>query len=382
MTSLAQELVDTIIDYLHDDSKALHACALTCQSWLPSSRHHIFRVVELETHQQCIKFWSLVKSNLGLGALVQIISIRERGHLWVEEDLPLVAPYISEARTMSVCDVTFTARVQACICMHFASVKRLELNLSRFPAFPPAAGLLQSFPKLTELDLWGIFWGSDVDGSSHDNGIRPKLALHNLFIGYCHVGPLINWLSSTSSLERIKTLSLRLGAPLDILPLATLLRSAGPSLEDLTVNCGLDIHGGFATDGRTATSVMSANKCSLVSTDPLFYNIDLAANPSLRSLTVQRVEAVNLGWLLSFMLSLPEIARIEDLTFEVDAGGFDPACVSTWRNIGDLLTRSMFESLRTVGFEIGCKSSKVAGWEDTIKQAMPALFSRGIVTIS
>ena len=257
MTPLAQELVDTVIDHLHDDHKSLHACALTCQSWLPSAQHHIFRVVELETHEQCIQFWSLMKSNPRLGALVQIISIRERGYLWVEEDLPLVAPYVSEARTMSVCDVTFTARVQACICMHFTSVKRLELNLSRFPAFSPAAVLLQSFPNLTELDLWGIFWAPGADCSSLNNSSHPiqKLSLHNLLIGYCHVDQLIEWLSSTSSLEQIKTLSLRLGAPSDILPLAMLLRSAGPSLEDLTVNCGLDLHGGFAADGTTGPTI-------------------------------------------------------------------------------------------------------------------------------
>jgi hypothetical protein len=38
---LPQELVDTIIDHLHDDPVTLRSSALVCSAWLPASRHHI-----------------------------------------------------------------------------------------------------------------------------------------------------------------------------------------------------------------------------------------------------------------------------------------------------------------------------------------------------
>ncbi|KAI0643471.1 hypothetical protein C8Q79DRAFT_915265 [Trametes meyenii] len=36
------EIIDAIIDHLHDDRDALHSCALVCARWLSESRHHLF----------------------------------------------------------------------------------------------------------------------------------------------------------------------------------------------------------------------------------------------------------------------------------------------------------------------------------------------------
>ena len=39
------EIVDIIIDYLHDDFDTLKSCSLVCHAWLPASRFHLFDVV-------------------------------------------------------------------------------------------------------------------------------------------------------------------------------------------------------------------------------------------------------------------------------------------------------------------------------------------------
>lgn len=44
---LAAELIDRIIDFLHDDEKALRACCLVCRQWLPCSRFHRFHSIYL-----------------------------------------------------------------------------------------------------------------------------------------------------------------------------------------------------------------------------------------------------------------------------------------------------------------------------------------------
>ena len=38
-----QELINYVIDFLHDNEYALYACSLVCHDWLPTSRHHKFR---------------------------------------------------------------------------------------------------------------------------------------------------------------------------------------------------------------------------------------------------------------------------------------------------------------------------------------------------
>lgn len=45
---LPQELVDHIIDHLHDDPLTLSNCARVCQAWLPTSRLHFFTKISLK----------------------------------------------------------------------------------------------------------------------------------------------------------------------------------------------------------------------------------------------------------------------------------------------------------------------------------------------
>lgn len=57
MTTLAsypQELVDSIIDFLWDDTQALKICSLVCHRWLPSTRHHLFSTTRLDLTQQSV----------------------------------------------------------------------------------------------------------------------------------------------------------------------------------------------------------------------------------------------------------------------------------------------------------------------------------------
>ena len=44
---LPQELIDSIIDYTHDDPTTLKSCALVSCAWLPASRYHLFRSVSV-----------------------------------------------------------------------------------------------------------------------------------------------------------------------------------------------------------------------------------------------------------------------------------------------------------------------------------------------
>src|ERR1700733_3510546 len=37
---LAPELIDRIIDFLHDDKRTLAVCSLVCRNWVPTSRLH------------------------------------------------------------------------------------------------------------------------------------------------------------------------------------------------------------------------------------------------------------------------------------------------------------------------------------------------------
>ncbi|KAJ7022319.1 hypothetical protein C8F04DRAFT_971679, partial [Mycena alexandri] len=44
---LAQELVDTILDFLHDDQKSLLSSSLIARKWVPATRYHVFERITL-----------------------------------------------------------------------------------------------------------------------------------------------------------------------------------------------------------------------------------------------------------------------------------------------------------------------------------------------
>ena len=46
--TIAAELTDHIIDFLHDDKRALSACALTHPTWLAASRFHLFSTITVD----------------------------------------------------------------------------------------------------------------------------------------------------------------------------------------------------------------------------------------------------------------------------------------------------------------------------------------------
>ncbi|KAI0826231.1 hypothetical protein BC629DRAFT_60912 [Irpex lacteus] len=47
MSMFPTELIDIIVDHLHDDWLALLQCALVCRTWTVSSRYHLFRKIKI-----------------------------------------------------------------------------------------------------------------------------------------------------------------------------------------------------------------------------------------------------------------------------------------------------------------------------------------------
>ncbi|KAJ7133827.1 hypothetical protein C8R46DRAFT_923543, partial [Mycena filopes] len=44
---LAQELVDIILDFLHEDHTTLLSASLTARKWVPATRYHVFERITL-----------------------------------------------------------------------------------------------------------------------------------------------------------------------------------------------------------------------------------------------------------------------------------------------------------------------------------------------
>ena len=51
------EILDLIVDNLHDEPTTLEACCLACESWIPRTRYHLFAGVEFNSQAPSVQSW-------------------------------------------------------------------------------------------------------------------------------------------------------------------------------------------------------------------------------------------------------------------------------------------------------------------------------------
>ncbi|PCH35336.1 hypothetical protein WOLCODRAFT_125740, partial [Wolfiporia cocos MD-104 SS10] len=57
------ETWDQILDYLWDDTPSLKACSMSCRSWLPRARYHLFYTMSVYTVQDCERVRSFLDAS-------------------------------------------------------------------------------------------------------------------------------------------------------------------------------------------------------------------------------------------------------------------------------------------------------------------------------
>lgn len=262
------ELHEQIIDHLWDDLAALFACSLTCRSWIPASRVHIFRELTLSGPRDCIRLERLLTiSNVGsrpVGRNFRELRIRAPGSMgetivagavnWMDVWLPRLLTELSGIRRLLLYNVVWTSeRLQeatmSSVLTFSANVQTLELQYLQFDRVDELYALLQAYPRLTTLHLMDIIqptsWHSHIRGDLEEfvSILEPhstqRICIHDLTVR--------NWYRSATVsspvsrllllppfelyLRKILWSGIRLLA--DVTPLQYLATRAGSNLEDL-----------------------------------------------------------------------------------------------------------------------------------------------------
>ncbi|KAH9831245.1 uncharacterized protein C8Q71DRAFT_311374 [Rhodofomes roseus] len=163
--SLPPELTDHIIDYLHDDSCALAACALTCRQWLPAARYHSFGAVTLVPHR-CETFAELIAVSPELALAVRSVKLRSLANgsrVWHRADLSFLTALTAATDffldTMRVGDTVHEAFVQG-----LSAVRRLTAHNCWFATLYDFAALVSSFQCLEFLSMSILIDDPDARG--------------------------------------------------------------------------------------------------------------------------------------------------------------------------------------------------------------------------
>jgi hypothetical protein len=156
------EIVDQIIDALHDDKKSLAACALVYSKWLAPSRRHLFRKVALTT-ENIQAFLNLLDSpHSTLHKFTKNLAMEEgvySGEMWFSESISELADKLVRVETLRVHGVSWgelSEEGAGSLIDGFQQVTSLDLDLIALDYLTPLVKLVCSFPLLEQLSCQSI----------------------------------------------------------------------------------------------------------------------------------------------------------------------------------------------------------------------------------
>jgi hypothetical protein len=166
------DITDMIIDFLHDDTYTLKRCSRVCRSWLPATRFHLFRSINLYAHSPryhrshrphyCNNLLTLIQRNPYIATLIRELYIREgqefRKQDWVNETqgLPLLLtslPNLNKLHLRRVDWILLTPKLREAFRSVFSqsSITDIDIELCRFPftSFVRLVSTCQSLKSMT-----------------------------------------------------------------------------------------------------------------------------------------------------------------------------------------------------------------------------------------
>jgi hypothetical protein len=245
MKKLPPEITDRIVDFLHSDSSALSACSLVCKSWLPGSRHHLFkRLVFSPTHKaRPLQGPVDVSVARTIAPYVHQVHIFEDDRLeWVNTVLPhLEITNFKEVKSLLLSSMNYKSDPSAAATLHalrvcFPGVTRLRLDTVFFDTFPRVLELICVFPELEVVHLENVRLRDDRPIVEPLPGQpNPLPHLRSLLLeDYIILSNLWNWCRSYGNLPSVDNLSLvvRKGR---VSAIARVLKDLGGALKRLSI---------------------------------------------------------------------------------------------------------------------------------------------------
>ncbi|KAF8953992.1 hypothetical protein BDZ97DRAFT_1929115 [Flammula alnicola] len=389
---LPQELVDHIIDHLHDDPLTLKSCASVCHAWLPTSRLHLFAKICLKAtsphngpavpQERCKRLHALLVRSPEIIPNIRELEICEGSPLhhhypdvqssttWVTTERTLTALFkmlthvkrfdFSATSTLYWTLLPPTFQTALCTLLSRPSLTYVLLHSWMFPNFASLTWMLSHCQNLRAFALSSTNISNDsgpdpdharvdVPEDKEEGEIVHTTPLEVLTLDFVTFGYLEYWLLGHRSLVDIRSLrELRVAHFHDAGVIDKLLLAVGGSLEHFHLKPGSwNVHA-----------------------------FNLSHNPGLRSirLTLDDPETAMI-WATTLLSSITEgNTALESVGLEFYA---DPKKINGWSDLDALFMRPKLSSLKQV--EIGLFAIPTHADFITVKEEMCGLGNRGTV---
>ncbi|TCD67473.1 hypothetical protein EIP91_012334 [Steccherinum ochraceum] len=286
-TSIPQELVDTIIDFLHNDKLSLYNSSLVCKSWRTSAQlhlfHHVTIIVNSDSSSSLRQFQEALETNLTIGTFVRSITLRGLMSTppWRPDLLPLVnAPIVRIllSRLHSVQRISLESIIWEAPLVQLDTLpvtlpgQIVALSLREicshvgprpFLSTAGAVDILQSFSSISSLDISTTVLQSDVVGEAIELASLPvlfrSLSLRNLSIhNTSHVNIFTTGLAYTNSTRTLQSINIQPRLLSDGYCFGSLLSKLATdgALRELGVHLDADSHPLFLTLGAAERTII------------------------------------------------------------------------------------------------------------------------------
>ncbi|KAJ7458268.1 hypothetical protein B0H11DRAFT_2061495 [Mycena galericulata] len=314
---IAQELIDTILDFLHDDRASLLSSSLVARKWVPASRHHIFERIVINHF------------------LAPRRGFRDNAHTFLDicasprcSIIPAIRTVVLNVNTefgpsgpqrqllVDIINVLACAPVEKLIFIDHNSLSGQPVCLSWLAPYIPGLqelsynaleraaedlfALVSSFPALRTLSLYSTHKGSPTASIAHGRVPHPTFAhLHTLRTRlYAHQSDeLLGWLQTAGTSLRLATLDVNVFHAYHngwgpVTALNALLRANSDSLHHLAVRIT------YEDSDHAVGNMVRVEK-------PTDGQLDLSHLTNLRTLRLTSHSVHNMCYALSSLPSTP-----------------------------------------------------------------------------
>ncbi|PCH40277.1 hypothetical protein WOLCODRAFT_136760 [Wolfiporia cocos MD-104 SS10] len=379
---LPAELCDRIVDFLHDDPYTLAACCLTCRSWVPASRHHLFYNIRL-TRENVARFNLILDANVSLGLCVKVVTVDYRLQhkdfvKGVSDRFAKDCAHLEEAikRLHNVTTLRFTeihldSRMTKRIALLSQSLETLEFDSLVICDRQQLAEAIYSLPRLKTLVIKGHFCGTSWT-TTIPSPLRPDPpTLSHLFITLVPFGDDIQALLAPLTTSKILCMLKELTViAYEARGLDALFAELGPALETLTIVMHRlvdprDIRCNLAQCTNLRRIRFMASTPFLLPQRWHFYRRPPPPQPTwvakfLSQISTDSVRSVAIAFDPNQRTGLPDLSWVEEMALP--------------------LSRPEFKELNTVAFQITSIRYE-RQLRDYIRRELPELCERDIVTI-
>ncbi|KAG5636204.1 hypothetical protein H0H81_008787 [Sphagnurus paluster] len=149
---LPLELIDTILEFLHEDERALRNCALVCRTFLISSRRQLYRTVHIRSELACYQLYDLLRPpRADIVRLIRQLFVYDTGWISDRSYLPILISELVERGALKTFSLSNDPRYgvsHKSLPCPFPAIRRLtnarnieSLALVDIPRLHPSASL-------------------------------------------------------------------------------------------------------------------------------------------------------------------------------------------------------------------------------------------------